>query len=46
MMRIKWRQCLALVLALLLVLLGLDILYRSRHIRVLSVLMYHTGNLN
>ena len=41
MMRIKWRQCLALVLALLLVLLGLDILYRSRHIRVLSVLMYH-----
>ena len=40
-MRIKWRQCLALGLALLLVLLGLDILYRSRHIRVLSVLMYH-----
>lgn len=40
-MRLKWKQGLALALALLLVLLGLDILYRRGRTQVLSVLMYH-----
>lgn len=40
-MRLKWKQGLALALALLLVLLGLDILYRRAQGKILAVLMYH-----
>lgn len=40
-MKLKWKQRAALLLALLLVLLGINILYTRGRTKVLSVLMYH-----